>query len=96
MDCGAECSITREEYLLLFKLPHKKTVLEKKLLEKGKVTMPVCSHCGADLTEAFRRAVEPAPCTRSGVVCGFPCGARTEPYREGALPCPQMVPVSLA
>lgn len=91
--CGHLGSITREEYLLLFDLPHKRNVMEEKIIERGGVEHPVCPMCGADLVETFRAAVVPKPCHVSRIVCGFPCGRCNEPFREGCLPCPTMVPV---
>lgn len=91
--CGHLCSITREEYLLLFDLPHKRNVMEEKILEHGGVERPVCSMCGSDMKEAFRVSVSPKPCRANRVVCGFPCGRSDDPYKEGRLPCTTMVPV---
>ena len=92
-DCGFMNSMSREEYLLFFNLPHKKNVLEKKILERGGVLAPACMMCGGGLTEAFEAAVQPRECQCNRVICGFPCGRSEEPYREGTLPCPTMVPV---
>ena len=91
--CGATNSLNREEYLIVFKLPHKKNVLEKKILERGGVPRPSCKQCGADMYDVFDAAVTPEPCTKSRVICGFPCGRHVEPYVEGSMPCPTMVPV---
>lgn len=67
--------------------------MEKKLIERGGVSTPLCKFCGADMTEVFRSAVEPLPCEKSQIICGFPCGGRTEPHREGVAQCVHMVPV---
>ena len=91
--CGTECSLCREEYLLLFNLPHKANVMEKKIIERGGAVMPHCKTCGEDMTETFRKAVEPLPCSKSQIICGFPCGGRIEPHRDGIPQCPNMVPV---
>ncbi len=91
--CGAPCSMTREEYLVCFGLPHRKGSLERKVAERSGVGEPRCESCGRDLTEVFRRAVDPAPCHLQQVVCGFPCGRRDEPPRDGAPPCRTMVPL---
>ena len=85
--------MTREEYLNIYNLPHRKSILEKKLLEGGKITPPRCKECGCDLIEVMKPLVEPAPCRANRVICGYPCGRRDEPYREGAKPCPTMVPL---
>lgn len=92
-ECGADNEMSREAYLILFDLPHKQTILEKKMRERGDVVAPVCAICGADLRDAFEAAVQPAECTRSRIICGYPCGRRSEPYREDAGRCPHMVPV---
>lgn len=91
--CGAVGTIGREEFLLLFDLPHRKNVMDEKIIERGGPAAPSCKFCGADMAEAFRKAVEPLPCEKSRIVCGFPCGGRMEPYREGAARCVHMVPV---
>ena len=91
--CGFSNEITRDEYLIMFGLPHKQSVLEKKILERGGVARPACSACGEDLLEVFRNAIVPAECIGNRVICGFPCGRKDDPYREGAMPCPTMVPV---
>lgn len=83
----------REEYLNIFDLPHRKNILEKKLLERGSIKDPVCPICGHDLMETFREAVQPLPCQKSRVVCGYPCGGRFDPYVEGGPKCQTMVPV---
>ena len=92
-ECGAGNEMTREAYLNVFGLPHKKTILEKKMLERGDVKPPVCAICGADLFDAFKAAVQPAACMRSRIICGYPCGRHVEEYREDAGHCPHMVPV---
>ena len=92
--CGFTNSMSREEYLLFFDLPHRKNILEQKILERGGVPAPICSMCGEPLAEAFKAAIVPRECSLNRVVCGFPCGRSDEPYREGALSCPTMVPLS--
>ena len=91
--CGFTNSMTREEYLLFFELPHEKNILEQKLIERGGVQAPTCTMCGAGLTPTFAAAVQPRECLRNCIVCGFPCGRCEEPYQEGLLPCSTMVPV---
>ena len=90
--CGTEVALKREEFLVLFDLPCRDTILIRKLREKG-VDVPRCSTCGNDASDALCEAMPPAPCTRSRIVCGFPCGRRNDPCEEGAAPCPFMVPV---
>ena len=91
--CGAPRSMTREEYLVYFGLPHRRSVLERKIEERGGAEAPRCESCGKDLTEAFRGAVAPAPCHLQRVICGFPCGRRDEPRKDGTPPCATMVPL---
>ncbi|MBO4353013.1 MAG: hypothetical protein J5818_05925 [Eggerthellaceae bacterium] len=91
--CGLDNEMSREEYLILFDLPHKKSILELKMLERGGVESPVCASCGADMKAAFEGAVVPKECKSNRVICGFPCGRADDPYREDALPCPTMVPL---
>ena len=92
-DCGAPREITREEYLILFDLPHRKNLVERKRLERGPVETPRCRGCGRDLTESVRAAITPADCLNQKIVCGYPCGRASEPAREQALPCPTIVPL---
>lgn len=86
----------REEYLIYFGLPHRKNVLEQRIIDRGGVGAPACASCGLDLAEAFRDAVHPAACRPSGIVCGFPCGRKDDPYRPDAGACPTMVPLGKA
>lgn len=92
-ECGMPNSMTREEYLLFFDLPHRKSILEKKMLERGGVGAPSCKACGRKLAEPFRRAIAPKPCNPQQVICGFPCGRSDEPREEGTPPCKTMVPL---
>lgn len=92
-ECHFPNEMSREEYLLYFDLPHTKSIIEEKIIERGGPAKPVCKSCGRDLTEAFRAAVTPRPCHENRVICGFPCGRADGPYREGSLPCPTMVPL---
>lgn len=85
--------MSREAYLIVFGLPHRQTILEKKMLERGGVMPPVCAICGADLHDAFEAAVQPTACTRNRIICGYPCGRHVEEYCEDAGPCPHMVPL---
>lgn len=92
-ECGAVAQMTRDEYLLYFDLPHRKSVLEQKIVERGGVPDPLCGQCGAALTEAFRAEIQPAECKSNRILCGFPCGRKSDPYREGSRGCPTMVPL---
>jgi hypothetical protein len=93
--CGKTEEMTREEYLLFFNLPHRRNVMDRKIIEEGGPSTPRCAMCGADMTALFKEAVKPLPCRKSRVVCGYPCGGCNEPYREGAMPCAQMVPLEM-
>lgn len=79
--CSHVCSITRDEYLVLFNLPHKQSVMDRKIQERGGVERPACPACGADMLDAFDAAVTPAVCKGNRVVCGFPCGRATRTAR---------------
>lgn len=92
-ECGAPVQLLREEYLNIFSLPHKKNIMEKKLLERGAIKEPVCAVCNCSLLEAFRQAVKPLPCQKSQIVCGYPCGGRFDPYVDDGYRCQTMVPV---
>ena len=63
------------------------------MVERGEIHLPVCDYCGYDLLDTFREVVQPAPCTRSRIICGFPCGRRNESHIDGVPQCPHMVPV---
>lgn len=91
--CGAPHSLKREEFLLLFDLPHNLSILEKKMIERGGVAAPVCETCGADLADAYRSAMPPAPCRRYGIICGYPCGRSGEEPESGQSDCAFMVPM---
>lgn len=92
--CGAPHVMTREEYLVYFELPHRPSIMEKKMLERGAVEAPRCTSCGYDLEEVFEVAVSPEPCSLQQVLCGFPCGRRNESRREDTSPCQTMVPLA--
>lgn len=91
--CGAPATLRREEHLLLFGLPHRRNMLEERLLRRGGVAAPSCKLCGQGLVEAFRQAVAPAICRRFGIVCGYPCGRNDEDPQPGVAQCPFMVPL---
>ena len=90
--CKAVNSMRREEFLLLFELPHRKNALESKLLERGGVAEPTCALCGEALRDTFEAAVTPRECTRIGIVCGYPCGLVDQPP-QSIEKCPFMVPL---
>ena len=91
--CAASCTVGREEYLIASGLPHKRNIIEEKILERGGPGELRCETCGAPLIDTFREAVTPLPCTFSGIVCGYPCGNHTsKPPRSGHR-CPNMVPL---
>ena len=85
--------MTREEFLIDFDLPHRQSIMEKKLLERGNITQPQCRSCGEDLSEEYQNAVPPAPCLNQQVICGFPCGRSIEPKTAETVPCPTVVPL---
>ena len=91
--CGMENEMGREEFLILSGRPHKPSIMERKMIERGGVEEPTCRICGTNLLEAFEAAVVPLPCTRSRITCGFPCGRRNEPHIDGVPPCLHMVPM---
>ena len=92
--CTTHCEVTREEYLNAFNIPHKQSILDRKLLEHGPVPMPTCRTCGASLEPALENAVTPLPCTRSHIVCGWPCGLHTEQAPSSTYSCPNAVPLA--
>lgn len=93
--CEAPFSLRREEYLLCFEMPHRLSVLERKMMEKGGVPEPVCRECGTDLRECFRQMMPPRECLRQGILCGYPCGRSGEaPTGADDPPCPFQVPLA--
>jgi hypothetical protein len=83
----------REEFLIVTGLPHRRNIIEEKLFERGGVSVPKCHNCGEDLTESFKQAVQPLPCTYSGIICGYPCGNHTSLRARNGYHCPNMVPL---
>lgn len=92
-ECGAMDSRTREEYLILFDLPHRKSVLDRKIIERGGVDEPMCKMCHYPLMETYKHAVKAEPCHLQGVLCGFPCGRKDECGEDATPPCRTMVPL---
>ncbi len=93
--CGEQNQITREEYLLVTRMPHEPNIIERKLLERGRVEPPRCSRCGAELLKAYQEKYPPLPCTKCNIICGFPCGQRVTPYDPATSRCPAKVPLAL-
>lgn len=91
--CGARNTLKREEYLYHFDLPHKKSIMEQKMLEKGLEYSVSCVFCGADLEQVYKDAVEPKECKRMGILCGFPCGRHKEEPNGTNERCNTMVPL---
>lgn len=104
--CGKALMVTREEYLRVFGLPHRGSDAARRAAlaagpgstgrEKGALDddgVPRCKRCGRDLTAELGSEVDPAPCRRSGIICGYPCGRRDEDPVRGAKRCETMVPV---
>lgn len=95
-ECGAPASMSRDEYLLFFRLPHRKSVVERRMEERGGIPAPACPVCGESLVEAFEAAVQPKACRRQGIVCGYPCGRAEEDPPSGGGGCPFVVPMGKA
>lgn len=91
--CGARNTIRREEYLHHFELPHRKSIMEEKMLEKGLDYSMSCVSCGENLESVYKDAVRPQPCVRLGIVCGFPCGRCIEEPNGSNERCGTMVPL---
>lgn len=91
--CGMRNSLERVRYLRHFGLPHNPTIVEKKVLEMFPDAPLACTACGHDLEQAFDDAMEPLPCTRSGILCGFPCGRHVEEPDPSRPRCKTMVPL---
>lgn len=85
--------MTREEYLILFDLPHRKCVLDRKILERGGVDDPLCKMCHHPLRRTYEHAVKAEPCHLQKIICGFPCGRKDERREDAAPPCRTMVPL---
>ena len=78
---------------MLFDLPHKPNILEKKMLERGGVPAPICTVCGNELTSTYEKAVKPEPCLFQNVICGYPCGRNNEDADPDTPRCQNMVPL---
>lgn len=85
--------MTREEFLIVFDLPHRQNIVEKKLRERGTMPQPICRSCGQDLKSEYQAAVPPSPCLNQQVICGFPCGRSVDPKTADTVPCPTVVPL---
>lgn len=92
-ECGRPSTITREEFLMYFDLPHRLTDEERRMRVDRVGEQPKCAVCEADITDVVRKAIVPEECIKSGIVCGYPCGQRTVAPREGAKACMHMVPL---
>lgn len=91
-ECGKSDSMSREEYLMFTKRPHRLTEAEKLLHEKNDGAPRLCKGCGCNLYDALQKKITPAPCKRSNILCGFPCGRHTQDPDPENL-CVTMVPV---
>lgn len=91
--CGARNSIQREEFLHHFGLPHRMSIMEKKMLERGMDYSMECISCGHDLTQDYKDSISPKPCKRVVIVCGFPCGRCVEEPTGANGSCNTAVPL---
>ena len=91
--CGTKNTLERVRYLRHFDLPHHQDIVEKKVLEMFPDEPLACTGCGINLEEVFDDAVQPLPCMRSGILCGFPCGRHVEQPDDSKPRCKTMVPL---
>lgn len=92
--CGKATMLSREACLFALGRPHRMSDYERKLIESGEIGAAVCRSCGADLLPTLEEALRPLACTYSGIVCGYPCGRRTERRGERDEPCATQVPLA--
>ena len=90
--CGKSDSISREEYLMFTKRPHRLTEAEKLLHDKNDGAPRLCKGCGCNLYDVLQQKITPAACKRSNILCGFPCGRHTQDPDPENL-CATMVPM---
>lgn len=91
-ECEMPGHVTREEYLMYAGLPHRLSEAELKMHGANAGKSLLCKECGRDLLETLRKRVPPAPCKRSRIICGFPCGCCMHDH-DPSNPCKTMVPV---
>ena len=91
--CGTRNTLDRYHYLRHFDLPHAQDIVERKVLAMSPDTSLACTACDADLEDVYDDAITPLPCTRSGIVCGFPCGRHAEQPDPSKPRCKTMVPL---
>lgn len=93
-ECGKVLTLTREECLMYLGLSHRMTEKEKQMHKERAGEQPLCKHCGKKLLEELKEVVEPMPCSRSRIICGYPCGRRVDNYATGDDRCKDMVPLA--
>ena len=90
-ECGRAMVLSREECLVRLGRKHRKS---SNLAPKADYSEPLlCASCGRNLQGVLEDAIEPLPCARSQIVCGYPCGAREKPSLPGESKCQNMVPM---
>ena len=85
--CGHRNEIAREECI---------KVLGYRDRKSGKAPAGYSTHCpecGVALNELVAEHVKPLDCTRSGIVCGYPCGKHWKKFVPGDLVCEKQVPL---
>ena len=93
-ECGFPNGFTRDQFLMYYNLPHRKSDKEVEIRKSWNGTVPACEKCGADMTQTLRDEVTPAACVQSHIICGYPCGQRKVPLPPGRKPCTKMVPLA--
>ena len=89
--CGKAKVLSREECLTRLGRKHRKdSILAPAVDYSGPL---LCTECGLDLQKTLEDAVEPLPCIRSHIICGYPCGAREKKLLDGEAKCRNMVPM---
>ena len=73
--------------------PHVLSEYEEKMHRENAGLPRLCKECGADLSAALQELVKPVACSRSMIVCGFPCGRHVQDFDEQD-PCATQVPMS--
>ena len=91
-NCGKAIVLSRDECLTRLNRKYRKDSTMAPTVDCSKGL--ICAGCKTDLMPALEKTVEPLPCIRSGILCGWPCGLREKPLEPGEQKCQYMVPMA--
>lgn len=91
--CGHPHKVTREDYLCLMGYPHKRTAEERARTSEQVEQSFACTQCGSSVAGEAKGSIEPKPCAKSNIICGYPCGQRDSKQGAEGKRCEKMVPL---